>query len=189
MASTRLSRAALAALSLLALRTTLASPGARQRDNGGKNTAQAFTGPPVRYGSLAVVLIVAVLFVAASGLTILLAPFGFVRDLDDRLPESAAVSAAAGDAARGRALVLSYGCRACHTVPGFPPLAEHGVGPPLTGFAQRRYIGGILPNRPANLVDWLQDPPAFSPDTAMPDMGLSRAEAMDVARYLYVADR
>lgn len=189
MASTWLSRALLAALSVVVLRKAQASPGSPQRDDGSEDMAQAPTEAPVRYGSLAVVVLVAVLFVVASGLTIFLAPFGFVRDLDDRLPEAAAVSADAGDAARGRALVVSYGCRACHEVPGLLPLAQHGVGPPLTGFAQRQYIAGVLPNRPANLVDWLQDPPAIAPDTAMPDMGLSREEALDVARYLYATDR
>jgi len=140
---------------------------------------------------MVIVFLVAVLFIAASVLTIaLVSPIGFVRDLDDRMPaETARLAVADGDASRGRSAILAYGCRACHTVPGLPSLADHGVGPPLTDFAERKYIAGVLPNRPANLVAWLQNPPAFAPDTAMPDMGLTHAEASDIARYLYAKGR
>ena len=139
---------------------------------------------------MAVVFLVAVLFIAASVLTIVLAPIGFVRDLDDRMAaEPARLDVPAGDASRGRSLILAYGCRACHTVPGLPSLADNGVGPPLTDFAERKYIAGVVPNRPENLVGWLQNPPAFAADTAMPDMGITRAEASDIARYLYTKGR
>jgi cytochrome c1 len=35
------------------------------------------------------------------------------------------------------------------------------------------------------LSAWLRDPPAIDPATAMPNLGLSEAEALDVAAYLY----
>ena len=47
------------------------------------------------------------------------------------------------------------------------------------------YIGGVLPNRPMMLTAWLRDPPAIDPATAMPALGLSEAEARDMAAYLY----
>ena len=35
------------------------------------------------------------------------------------------------------------------------------------------------------LTAWLRDPPAIDPSTAMPDLGLSEAEALHMAAYLY----
>ena len=89
-----------------------------------------------------------------------------------------------GDPARGQALIASYGCAGCHAIPGITP-SVGTVGPPLAGFARRGYIAGRLPNRPVMLTAWLRDPPAIDPATAMPNLGLSEAEALDVAAYLY----
>lgn len=91
---------------------------------------------------------------------------------------------AGGDAQRGRVAIERYGCVACHAVEG---MRGHGasVGPPLVDMAARGYIGGVLPNSPENLVRWLRDPPAVDPLTAMPNLGLSQAEAADIAAYLY----
>ena len=91
---------------------------------------------------------------------------------------------AGGDADRGRAAIERYGCVACHSIPGLP---SHGanVGPPLVDLAQRGYLAGVLPNTPPALVRWLQDPPAVSPRTVMPNLGVSAAEAADIAAYLY----
>lgn len=89
-----------------------------------------------------------------------------------------------GDPARGRALVATYGCGFCHTVPGVRR-AVGRVGPPLIGFASRVYIAGVLANEPRNLVRWLQDPPSVDPQTAMPDLGVSDTDARDLAAYLY----
>lgn len=89
-----------------------------------------------------------------------------------------------GDAKRGEAAVERYGCAACHAIPG---IANQGsnVGPPLHKMALRGYIGGVLPNTPADMVRWLQNPPAVDPRTAMPNLGISEAEAKDIAAYLY----
>lgn len=104
-------------------------------------------------------------------------------------PESAPSSALArrvvgGDPEMGRQLARSHGCPACHVIPGVGPVAGL-VGPPLAGFAGRAYIAGRLPNRPAELVAWLRDPPVIDPETAMPDVGLDEAEAKHVAAFLY----
>jgi cytochrome c len=89
-----------------------------------------------------------------------------------------------GDTTRGKASVERYGCSACHAIPG---IANQGsnVGPPLHKIALRGYIGGVLPNTPADMVRWLQNPPAVDPRTAMPNLGVSEAEAKDIAAYLY----
>ncbi|WP_184719904.1 c-type cytochrome [Caulobacter sp.] len=94
---------------------------------------------------------------------------------------------AGADPARGLTLVESHGCGACHVIPGVDwPRGQ--VGGSLKGFASRTLIAGKLPNQPDALVRWLRDPPALSPDTAMPATGLSEAQARDVAAYLYTLD-
>lgn len=94
---------------------------------------------------------------------------------------------AGADAKRGLALVENHGCGACHVVPGVA-WPQGKVGGPLQGFADRALIAGKLPNRPDVLMRWLRDPPALSPDTAMPATGLTDTEARDVAAYLYTLD-
>jgi mono/diheme cytochrome c family protein len=94
-----------------------------------------------------------------------------------------------GDPARGLALVAtgSYGCAACHAIPGvrFP---RGNVGPPLDGMAGRSLIAGQLPNKPGVLVSFLQNPPALAPQTGMPDVGLSVDQARDIAAFLYTLE-
>ena len=89
-----------------------------------------------------------------------------------------------GDARRGHELIERYECGTCHTIPGVS--SAHGVlASPLFWFAQRSFVAGELPNTPENLVRWIQDPRAIEPRTAMPAVGLSEAQARDVAAYLY----
>ncbi|MBO9544623.1 c-type cytochrome [Caulobacter sp.] len=87
------------------------------------------------------------------------------------------------DPKQGLALIESQGCGACHQIPGVAwPRGE--VGGSLAGFADRALIAGRHPNQPEVLVRWLRDPPALSPDTAMPATTLTDAQARDVAAYL-----
>lgn len=89
-----------------------------------------------------------------------------------------------GDPERGRTIIASYACGVCHSIPGIR--GAHGiVGPPLAQFARRQFIAGVVPNHPATLVRWVKDPPSLSPQTGMPDMGLTDEEARHVAAYLY----
>lgn len=89
---------------------------------------------------------------------------------------------------RGRALIHAYGCGACHQVPGVPG-ANGRVAPNLTGFGRQQYLaGGIVPNTPERLVSWIEDPAAVKAGTAMPAVGVSHAEAVDIAAYLYSLD-
>ena len=89
-----------------------------------------------------------------------------------------------GDVQRGRALTQSMGCANCHTIPGVPH-ADGNVGPPLTRFADRTYIAGMLRNEPANLQHWLRHPQQVVPGNAMPDMGIDEQQARDLAAFLY----
>jgi cytochrome c1 len=89
-----------------------------------------------------------------------------------------------GEPATGRRIIAAYECGVCHTIPGIQ--GAHGiVGPPLTAFASRQFIAGVVPNEPTLLVRWVQDAPSIAPHTAMPDLGLSDDEARHVAAYLY----
>jgi cytochrome c len=92
-----------------------------------------------------------------------------------------------GSSERGERMVRSYGCAACHVVPGISQ-PRGTVGPPLTAFAERSFIAGVLPNTPANLTRWIMDPVAIDSKTAMPPLGLNEAEAQDVAAYLFTLD-
>lgn len=89
-----------------------------------------------------------------------------------------------GDPDRGELVITRVGCGGCHVIPGI--MAANGlVGPPLTDFAQRYYIAGRLVNEPGNLVQWIMNPQEVEPHTAMPDLGLTEADARHVAAYLY----
>jgi cytochrome c2 len=89
-----------------------------------------------------------------------------------------------GDPSRGADLIVAYGCGACHEIPGIRG-ARGSVGPSLEGLATRAYVGGVLPNQPGGLVRWIVSPTAHSPMTAMPDLGVTEAEARDIAAYLF----
>jgi cytochrome c1 len=78
----------------------------------------------------------------------------------------------------------AYGCGACHVIPGVTG-AGGIVGPPLNNWSRRVYIAGNLPNTPENLVRWIRHPQAVEPGTAMPDLGVTEADARDIAAYLY----
>jgi len=98
---------------------------------------------------------------------------------DNHLPQLAG-----GDAERGRAVIKKYGCNTCHVIAGVRG-ADGLVGPPLTGIAQRMYIGGVARNTPKNMVAWIEDPKEFDAETAMPDVWVSHRDAVDIASYLY----
>ena len=92
-----------------------------------------------------------------------------------------------GDPTLAPALLRAYGCTSCHHVPGVQ--APGGlVGQPLRGLKQRLYVGGVLTHTPENLVRWIVNPKAFSPNTAMQVTGISEPEARHVAAYLYARE-
>ena len=90
---------------------------------------------------------------------------------------------AGADADRGQRLLMQYQCGSCHTIPGVA--AARGVrGPSLEAFGKRSYIAGRIPNRAEALARWISAPQSLVPDTAMPNMGVSNADARDMAAYL-----
>ena len=93
-----------------------------------------------------------------------------------------------GDAQKGRLALRAYGCTSCHAVPGVRG-ARARVGPPLTGWAGRRYVAGRAPNEPEALIRFLRDPQSVAPGTAMPDVGVTAEDARHIAAYLYTLRR
>jgi cytochrome c1 len=59
------------------------------------------------------------------------------------------------------------------------------VGPPLTAVAARVYLAGHVPNTPANMQAWIRRPHAYSPQTVMPETGVTESDGRDIAAYLF----
>ena len=93
-------------------------------------------------------------------------------------------SPAGGNAHNGAVLIVQYGCGSCHIVPGIAG-ADGLVGPPLIKMGRRVYIAGVLRNSPENMIAWLENPQAIVSGNVMPQMGLNRNQAQDIAAYLY----
>ena len=89
-----------------------------------------------------------------------------------------------GDPEKGVAAIARYGCAACHVIPGIRGAAGT-VGPPLTAIASRGYLAGHLPNSPANMMLWIQQPQHIDRRTAMPNMGVTDEDARNITAYLY----
>ncbi|WP_338762377.1 c-type cytochrome [Massilia sp. METH4] len=87
------------------------------------------------------------------------------------------------DPERGRMALSQYACQSCHRIPGVTGPDTY-VGPPLAGLAQRKYVAGMLPNTAENLARWIRVPHEIDPQTTMPTLGVTPADARDMAAYL-----
>lgn len=90
---------------------------------------------------------------------------------------------ARGNRLRGRTALTQYACNACHMIPGVTG-SEVYVGRPLKDLAERKYIAGRLPNTQENLIKWIRHPQSVDPETAMPTLGVTEADALDISAYL-----
>ena len=88
-----------------------------------------------------------------------------------------------GDPQRGKIALTQYACHSCHSVPGVAGSKVY-VGRPLDDLDKRRYIAGKAPNTQANLVRFIRDPQASDPGNAMPTLGVSERDALDISAYL-----
>jgi len=102
----------------------------------------------------------------------------------ERKKDPAPKQIAGADLAQGARLIRWYGCGGCHVIPGIDD-ATGVVGPSLAEFADRVYVAGMLRNSPENLETWLRDPQRIVPGNAMPAVGMTAADARDIAGYLY----
>ncbi|HEV8658582.1 MAG TPA: c-type cytochrome [Thermoanaerobaculia bacterium] len=89
-----------------------------------------------------------------------------------------------GNADRGKQLIEQYGCQSCHVVPGVKG-PKGVVGPSLDKMAVRTFIGGKVQNTSQNMTQWLQNPQAFDPGNAMPNLGVTPVDARDITAYLF----
>lgn len=104
----------------------------------------------------------------------------------ERTAAPAAANAPAGDpsADRGKQLIAQYGCNVCHIIPGTGG-PQGSLGPSLAGIASRPMISeGTVPNTPANLAQFVQNPASLNPQSSMPPIGITDDEAGAIAAYL-----
>jgi cytochrome c oxidase subunit 2 len=96
---------------------------------------------------------------------------------------SMSAAAAGTSGAAGARLFTTLQCASCHEIRG---TSAHGrVGPDLTHLASRRTLAGAtIPNTPAELAAWIQNPQAIKPGVLMPDLGLSSAQVAQLVTYL-----
>jgi cytochrome c2 len=90
------------------------------------------------------------------------------------------------DFAEAKALIATH-CARCHTVPGVPQ-ATGRIGPSLAGIASRPLIAGQFANNRPAMARWLTNPQHMLPGGRMPDIGLTRPQAMVVTDYLSTLD-
>ncbi len=86
-----------------------------------------------------------------------------------------------GDAAAGKQVFETRGCTGCHTVDSLSD-ARGTVGPNLTHISSQQYNN--FPNDPEFLKQWVNDPQAAKPGTAMPKLGLNDVELNNVVSFL-----
>ena len=91
-----------------------------------------------------------------------------------------------GEAARGQALIVDYGCGTCHVIPEVPG-ANGLTGPPLSAMRRQAYVAGVLPNTPEALARFIMDPQEVDPRSAMPELGVDADDAAAIAAFLYAA--
>ena len=103
---------------------------------------------------------------------------------DQNTKRTATLLTGGGNADKGREEIEYFGCASCHIVPGVAG-ANGSIGPSLAQIGNRAYIGGVVKNSPENLIRWIQNAPALSPRTAMPDLETPEKSAKDIACYLY----
>jgi cytochrome c2 len=127
---------------------------------------------------LVILLVAAALGVGAAAIA---------RNAERREAVRTAEALTGGNAENGRIALQTFGCSACHAIPGIR-LARGKVGPKLEGLRERVYIAGVLPNTAENMIWWIQHPQQVDQKTAMPETGIGPADARDVAAYLYSVD-
>ncbi|HEX6512046.1 MAG TPA: c-type cytochrome [Chloroflexota bacterium] len=86
-----------------------------------------------------------------------------------------------GDAQAGQQVFETKGCTGCHTIDSIAS-ARGTVGPNLTHIASQPYDS--FPNDDQFLKQWINDPQAAKPGTAMPKLGLTDDELNNVVTYL-----
>lgn len=85
--------------------------------------------------------------------------------------------------AEGRRIFETQACMNCHTIRG--TAATGRFGPDLTHLMSRDTIAsGVVPNTPANLRQWIEEPDSIKPGALMPAMKLTDQQLDAVTAYL-----
>ena len=87
------------------------------------------------------------------------------------------------EAVAGKQVISSVGCGSCHAIRG--TTLKGTFGPDLTHFGSRGGIAAYtLPNTPANLLRWIQDPQGVKPECKMPQIPLPLQQQQQLVAYL-----
>ncbi len=107
-------------------------------------------------------------------------------------PAAQSLTPAAGftskEVAAGARLFQSFSCQGCHYIQGVTgkstrPTVDYA--PDLTHMGSRSIIGGgVVPNTPYFMEQWLLDPDKIKPGVHMPNFQLSTPQARDLTAYL-----
>ena len=89
-----------------------------------------------------------------------------------------------GNPELGRTKLARHSCVSCHVIPGLPNTGA-SLAPPLGSWSGRRKFLESVPNTPANLETWIENPSHMKPGTNMPDMNVSPEDSRDMAAYVY----
>jgi len=93
--------------------------------------------------------------------------------------QSRPASRAAGAGAR----VFAENCASCHAIRGTD--AQGRVGPDLTHVMSRETLAALaIPNTPAGLRHWIEDPQAIKPGNQMPALPLDEQQLDEVTAYV-----
>ena len=110
------------------------------------------------------------------------------------VPEAEAEVSALGDAAKGRAVLEAKGCMSCHRSSFVESVAAMPIPVelPPDEFARAQQLAPDLRfardrMRTAALVAWIEHPRQMKPSTLMPELSLTREEALDAAAFIVSA--
>jgi cytochrome c len=110
-------------------------------------------------------------------------PFAFALMIGCGRPETRAAIHGRGNSEHGKQLIAQYGCMTCHNIPGIE--GPRGmVGPSLDHLASRKWIDSKFPNDAESMTRWLQNPQSMDPQSNMPNVGVTPADARDMTAYL-----
>ncbi|MBS1303320.1 hypothetical protein [Loktanella sp. SALINAS62] len=94
---------------------------------------------------------------------------------------------AAESSEEARSALIEHGCVTCHEIPGANG-ANGLTGPPLTAMHRQVYIAGVVPNNFETLTNFIRNPQAIDPRSAMPKLSITRSQAEAIARFLLSAE-
>jgi cytochrome c oxidase subunit 2 len=93
------------------------------------------------------------------------------------------VKPAGAEAARGEQVFDNQACASCHQIRGTP--ARGRIGPDLTHVGNRTTLAALaIPNRPADLAEWIRDPQHVKPGNRMPGLNLPDQDFRAVVAYV-----